>query len=170
MTNELAFSVQSDWREIDQINTRTRAFLDNTSLSTGEVETYTMVISELMENAIKYGRAHADIDLAVGITATHIHIRVDNQVDQDHIPNLKQFDYTLQWIRGIHDPYQAFLERIREISREPLSDGKSCLGLVRIAYEGHADIDFILDENKLSVSAIASLNHSMSTTESSEDF
>lgn len=169
MKGELTFNVTSNWSEIDHINIRTRDFLSDTSLSQGEVDTFTMVITELMENAIKYGQDDAYIEVAVTITGTDIQIRVDNQIDHNQIPSLKRLDHTLQWIRGIHDPYQAFLERIRQIAREPLSDSKSCLGLVRIAYEGRAIIDFILEENRLSVSAIAILNSSKKTAETSED-
>lgn len=169
MKDEMTFSTMPDWTEMDRINTRTRAFLEDTPLTDSAVDTFTMVISELMENAIKYGRPGYQVDVSVVISPTDIRIRVDNQVNPEHIPNLKNLDQTLQWIRGVHDPYQAFLDRIRELSREPMNEGKSCLGLVRIAYEGRADIDFILEGDRLSVSAIASLNASTRTTETSED-
>lgn len=168
MMDELSFTVMPDWTEIDRINTRTREFLDNTPLTDSAVDTFTMVISELMENAIKYGRPGSQVDVSVLITHRQIRIRVDNEVQAEDIPNLKNLDHTLQWIRSVHDPYQAFLERIRALSREPMNEGKSCLGLVRIAYEGRADIDFVLEGDRLSVSAIASLNASMRSAETRE--
>jgi hypothetical protein len=47
---------------------------------------------------------------------------------------------------------------MKAISREPLDNVKSGLGLVRITYEGQAILDFYLDENDtLSVSAVSNL-------------
>lgn len=160
MNDELRFTIQPDWQEIARINAQTVAFLNDTSLSQAAIATYTMVICELMENGIKYGRMNETIDVAVKITKDHIRIQVDNKIDHGVRAHLKELDRTLQWIRGSQDPYQAFLERVREISREPLNEARSCLGLVRIAYEGRANLDFILDDDdRLSVSAMARLTH-----------
>ena len=70
--------------------------------------------------------------------------------------HLRKLDKTLQWIRGFQDPFQAYVQRIRKISRKPLDDEFSGLGLTRIAYEGQAILDFFLTEgNQLNVSAIS---------------
>ncbi|TGG92097.1 ATP-binding protein [Natronospirillum operosum] len=168
MSDSITFTIEPDWREIDRINNQAREFLAQTLLASSGVDTYTMVLSELMENGIKYGRGNKPIEVSVKVTRRSIRIQVDNYVDAAQLPSLKNLDRTLQWIRGIQDPYQAFLERVRQIAREPLSDGKSCLGLVRIAYEGRADLDFILEDDRLSVSAVASLSPSMCVPETSE--
>jgi len=45
---------------------------------------------------------------------------------------------------------------MKEISTEPFDNNKSGLGIVRIAYEGHATIDFFINEEKiLNVSAVS---------------
>ena len=70
--------------------------------------------------------------------------------------HLRKLDKTLQWIRGFQDPFQAYVERIKQISRKPFDDEISGLGLVRIAYEGNAILDFFLSEdNQLNVSAVS---------------
>lgn len=158
MKDALSFTIQPDWQEISRINDQTRAFLNRTDLPETVIETYTMVICELLENGIKYGRDGEQIEIRVALSDTDISIEVDNAVDEQARRHLSELDRTLQWIRGVQDPYQAYLERIREISREPLNLAKSCLGLIRIAYEGRASLDFIIDDNdRLSVSALAPL-------------
>ena len=67
--------------------------------------------------------------MSVTITEADISIQVDNAVSQQSRNHLAELDRTLQWIRGVQDPYQAYLERIREISREPMNMARSCLGL-----------------------------------------
>lgn len=159
MNDVLTFSIQPDWHEIARINDQTQEFLRQTNLPETAIDTYTMVICELLENSIKYGSEGETIEVSVTITEADISIQVDNAINSHNRPHLAELDRTLQWIRGVQDPYQAYLERIREISREPLNMARSCLGLVRIAYEGRANIDFILDDNdRLSVSALAPLN------------
>ncbi|MCC5810768.1 MAG: hypothetical protein JJU06_10380 [Ectothiorhodospiraceae bacterium] len=158
MNDELRFTIRPDWQEIDRINEQAREFLGRTSLPEPEIDTYTMVVCELLENGIKYGRPNENISVTVRIADDTIMIQVSNKVRPDARLHLEELDRTLQWIRGIQDPYQAYLERVLEISRESLSETKSCLGLVRIAYEGGAEIDFVLDEDDtLSVSAVAQL-------------
>ena len=69
--------------------------------------------------------------------------------------NLKILDKTIQWIRGFQNPLEAYTERLKEVSKKPLNDENSGLGLVRIAYEGKAILDFFVSENSLlNVSAL----------------
>ncbi len=156
MSDKITFTVKPDWGEIARINDQTRAFLASTRLPVTTIDTYTMVICELLENGIKYGRAGELIEVSVSIGQSSINIQVNNAIADNSRSHLRELDRTLQWIRGVQDPYQAYLERIREISREPMDMSKSCLGLIRIAYEGRASLDFILDDNdRLSVYAMA---------------
>lgn len=155
MTTEFEFSIHPDWTAISAANEQTEAHLRSLPLSADSVDTCTMVICELMENGIKYGVADHPIHVTVRMTEDLVRIQVENTVDSRSLAHLKELDRTLQWIRGVQDPYQAFLERIRQISREPMDGGKSNLGLIRIAHEGRANLDFILQENnRLSVSAM----------------
>jgi hypothetical protein len=70
--------------------------------------------------------------------------------------HLKRMDKTVQWIRGYQDPFEAYVEKLKEVSRRPLNDEESGLGLVRIAYEGKAILDFFVsEEGSLNVSAVS---------------
>ena len=155
MTIDFQFSIAPDWDEINQANKKTEHHLRSMPLTEESIDTCTMVICELMENGIKYGVGHEPVVIQVNMHEDMLRIQVENTVDAESHVHLKELDRTLQWIRGVQDPYQAFLERIRQISREPMQGAKSNLGLIRIAHEGRANLDFILHENnRLSVSAM----------------
>jgi len=163
MDKEMKFSVKPDWNQLEEVNDRASEFLRAADLPPGTVDTYTMVICELVENGIKYGRASGEqadaLEVSVDLSGQTITVHVKNPVGRSSRTHLRQLDQILQWIRGFQDPFEAYLERVKEISREPMNQGKSGLGIVRIAYEGHAAIDFVLGEdNTLSVSAVAKLN------------
>jgi len=69
------------------------------------------------------------------------------------------------WIRSYQSPFQAYLERLKLVASQPMEDEESGLGLVRIAYEGEAIIDFFVDDNDtLSISALFPLTRPSEVT------
>ncbi|MCP3950651.1 MAG: hypothetical protein GY697_00290, partial [Desulfobacterales bacterium] len=51
-----------------------------------------------------------------------------------------------------------YIRRIKEVSKKPLHDEESGIGLVRIAYEGKALLDFFVGDNSiLNVSVVSNL-------------
>ena len=87
-----------------------------------------------------------------------ITVEVMNPVDETAENHLKNLDRTIQWIRGYQDPFEAYVERVKDVSKKPLSNEESGLGLVRMAYEGKAILDFFVGEdNILNVSAVSDL-------------
>ncbi len=162
MSKELRLSVRQDWTEMVRVNERAYGFLQSARLPMAAVDVFTMVICELVENAIKYGDDRGGrggrVQLLVTIDNQVITIQVVNRTGQEARQHLRQLDRTLQWIRGYQDPFQAYIERVKEISRELASQNRSGLGIVRIAYEARAAIDFIVGEDDtLSVSAVAKI-------------
>lgn len=153
MTHELELALQPDWQEVERLNDQAMRFLSEAGMTDAEVDTYTMVICELAENSIKYGDSSQPVMLSVRVDTGTVSVQVRNKVHSGAQSNLRELDQTLQWIRGVQDPYQAYLERVRELSREPIANARSCLGLIRIMYEGQADVDFVLDDDTLNVSA-----------------
>jgi hypothetical protein len=69
-------------------------------------------------------------------------VTVSNPVTPEEAESLAILDHTIQWIRGFQDPFQAYLERLRDVSSQSLLSTESRLGLVRIAYEGQSTLDF----------------------------
>ena len=84
-----------------------------------------------------------------------ITVEVLHPVEKGDYRNLKKLDSSIQWIRGFQNPFEAYIEKLQMVSKKPLDDEESGLGLARIAYEGQSILDFFLNEdNQLSVSAV----------------
>lgn len=158
MDNSLKLKIIPDWEEIDKLRNSCILFLENHGFSRDLVHSLTMILSELVENSIKYGdfgEKVTEIFVQLDIGREYITIEVNNPVDPNNAIHLQRLDKTIQWIRGYQDSFQAYIERLKEISRKPLEDEESGLGLARIAYEGKAILDFFVMENTLNVSAIS---------------
>jgi two-component sensor histidine kinase len=158
-SSELELIVVPEWTEMGNVNQAISDFLTASKLSDDAVNKYTMVVCELVENAIKYGffpeTAH-DVRVQVKLDRDKISVQVTNPVGEVSHTYLNELDKTIQWVRGFQAPFEAYVARMRAISREPPELDKSGLGLVRITYEGRAVLDFYLEENDmLSVSAVA---------------
>lgn len=116
-----------------------------------------MVARELLENAVKYGAFHGggpaiDLSLEVGPQEVTVEVRSPVGVDSDE---LREFDRTVQSIRGYQDSFEAYVERLKLASAQAFGAGKGGLGLARIAYEGRCAVDFYVDTaNVLAVSAV----------------
>ncbi len=159
--SELDLRVDSDWSEVTKVNEVVADFLESSRLAPDSVAKYTMVVCELVENGIKYGSFAGEADsvhVIVRIAGATISVQVVNPVGESSQVYLAELDRTIQWVRGFQAPFEAYIARMKAISREPLDIGKSGLGLVRITYEGRAVLDFFLDENDtLSVSAVSDI-------------
>ena len=160
MENSLRLNIQPDWNEIDKIRTAGIRFLTKHGFAEDLVHSLTMILSELVENSIKYGDfggSDTEVLINLDISRNLVTIEVNNPVDQKSANHLKRLDKTIQWIRGYQDSFQAYVEKLKEISKKPLDDEESGLGLTRIAYEGRAILDFFVMDNMLNVSAISKL-------------
>ncbi len=160
---DFSLTISSDWMEMLRVNEQARRFFQSCNLPRETVDTFTMVACELVENGIKYGGTgnikNAPLTLALDIDGQTITIQVSNSTSSENGYHLRELDRTLQWIRGFQDPFQAYIERLKQISKEPSNKGTSGLGIVRIAYEARAAIDFVLSEDDtLEVSAIARIS------------
>jgi hypothetical protein len=149
------------WDQIEEVRRRTRVFLKNQGLSRELIDAVTMVSSELVENGMKYGSfkdSEESLTFNLNIVDKNVIVEVTHPTNASAAAHLRRLDKTIQWIRGFQDPFQAYLERLKEVARRPLGDNESGLGLVRIAYEGKSIIDFfVAEDNALNVSAIAGI-------------
>lgn len=120
-------------------------FLKGEGLDPDAQNALSMVACELAENATKYGHFREDketVRVSLEILPSQVTVTVKNPVTQAEAEELAVLDETIQWIRGFQDPFQAYLERLRDVSSQSLSSTESRLGLVRIAYEGQSTLDF----------------------------
>jgi hypothetical protein len=158
MAQALALTVTPSWDSLDTIREETQKVLGQEGFNEDIQDSIVMIISELAENAVKYGHFHnskKDIRATIDISRNEITVEVQSPVDEEDSPHFKRLDKTIQWIRGYQNPFEAYIERIRDISIRPVSDRESGLGLVRIAYEGQSVLDFYVDDKYyISVSAV----------------
>lgn len=161
MNTSLKLTKKPDWDKIEEVREESSQFLTTHKFSEEQAHSLIMVISELMENSIKYGDysiSDSMVEILVNIKKSMVEIEVLNPVANTEKRHLQNLDKTIQWIRGYQDPFEAFIEKLRNVSKKPLHDMESGLGLVRIAYEGKAVLDFFVGEdNRLNVSAIIDL-------------
>jgi len=161
MKKSIEFSIKPEWDEIERVRNESTDFLQSHGISDDAVHSLSMIISELIENGIKYGdfkMVENEVVVIMQIENYNVTIEVYNPVDQLAIQHLARLDKTIQWIRGYQDPFEAYIRRLKEVSKKPLHDEESGIGLVRIAYEGKALLDFFVGDNSiLNVSVVSNL-------------
>jgi len=155
----LQLQLRPDWGEIERAREECRTFLEGLGSNEETNDALVMIASEILENAIKYGHFASDkSEFTFKIEAGR-----DGMLVQAWSPipttgiteNLKRLDSIVQWIRSFQSPFQAYLERLKLVAGQPLEDNESGLGLIRIAYEGEAILDFYVNEdNILFISAL----------------
>jgi hypothetical protein len=157
MQKSLKLTVKPKWEDADMVREKSYDFIIAHGLSQDTAYALSMTTCELFENAVKYGdfrNDDANIYVSVEVSKNEITIEVKNPV-REKSEHLHQLDKTIQWIRGYQNPFQAYVEKLKEVSEKKLKEGESGLGLVRIAYEGQAILDFYVDEhNVLAISAV----------------
>ena len=150
-------TLSPNWDELEAVRQGAYDFLQDHDLHDDIVYSTVMVLSELLENSIKYGIFDPDskVQVSLDIDDRCIIIEVTNPVSEACYEDLEKLDRMVQWVRGYQDPFEAYVERMKEVSKKSLHDTESGLGIVRIAYEGNVTIDFFVsDEDLLTVSAI----------------
>ncbi len=150
-----------EWDEIDLAREKTQHFLNARGFNSDVIDAVAMVTGELIENAIKYGTydsTNQDLSYSVETGDTAIIIEVKNPISPEFDENLDKLDKMIQWIRGFQNPFEAYIERLKEVSIRSFTDGESGLGLTRIAYEGQSIVDFYATgDDIISVSAVYQL-------------
>ena len=158
MERSKKLTLMPEWEKIDDARNITDQFLTQSGISAEKVQAATMVMSELIENAIKYGcysLSEDKITAEIRIDESMITIEVLHPVEKGDYRHLKELDRGIQWIRSFQNPFEAYIEKMQEVSKKPLKDDESGLGLARIAYEGQSILDFFLyEDSQLSVSAV----------------
>ena len=157
MNSAKTVNIEPVWGEIEKARTQISQFLNDQRLAEDLVHAATMVFSELIENSVKYGNFQTGdcVETSIKINGHLITIEVIHPINPADLEHLRQLDEIIQWIRGYQDPFEAYIEKLKEIAKKPIADKDSGLGLVRMAYEGGAILDFFIDEDrKLNVSAV----------------
>jgi len=158
MKNTMKVTLSPDWDEIEPLRLQAQNFFGSHGLSGNTIQSLVMVLGELLENSVKYGSyktSDGHIQISINIGKKIITIEVTNPIDESSLDDLRRLDWMIQWVRGYQDPFEAYIERLKEVAKKPLRDKESGLGIVRIAYEGDVILDFFVSEdNLLTVSAV----------------
>lgn len=139
----LSLDIMSSWDEIDGVREATLR-LFRAAGKPDSAEALSMVISELLENAVKYGARDANIALGVSCSDDAVSIAVTNEPSLESrgaLPLAKQ----IEWLSTFEDPEQAFTAALARVFRD-VEDKSSGLGLARIAYEGGCRLACHIDD------------------------
>jgi hypothetical protein len=108
-----------------------------------------MVAAELLENAVKYGSDGAPIEF----TLDGGQVSVTNRVDGAS-PHPQKLRERIDWVRSFPNPADAYLETMAKVYKTGnLRDAGSCLGILRVAFEGHCSVSCELGTDTVTVRA-----------------
>ena len=153
----LQLKVRPQWDELEVARAEAVSFLRGHAFGEATINAAEMVVCELTENATKYGAfgpTSLPVAIAITVKGPTVTVEVRSPVSSHTDEHLLKLDRAVQWIRGFQNPFEAYIERLKEVSAQSLETSESGLGLVRIAYEGQSILDFFLEENVLAVSAV----------------
>ncbi len=149
--------LNADWDRVKEVWEPCMQFFASSGWSQDESYALCMTAQELLENAVKYGSfdpTRPTIELTIDVKGPDVTIQVSSPTHANPL-SLKKLDDTIQWIRGYQSPFEAYVEKLKEVSAQPFVAGESGLGLARVAYEGRCILDFFVDDaSSLSISAV----------------
>jgi len=148
--------VRNEWSNIELVRTAILNCFAAVFNDLDSCRTVATVISELLENAIKYGNwerqsAHL-LHLAITGEDGQVTVSVEHPVEPTSQDVLRLRD-TLAWLATFARPEDAYRARLNQFAEAPPELGISRLGLVRIAYEGNCVLQANLEGETLRVSA-----------------
>jgi len=160
--NSITFNLSPDGSGIEMASQKISRFLQSQGFSEETVGIQKMILKELINSGLKYGKCKSnddDMSVNISIEENTITIEVKNSVDETCCERLKELDKTIQFIRGYQDPFEAYTLKQKEAFQNTPSSEPNGLGLARIAYKGNAILDFFVSEdNILNLYAVRSLD------------
>jgi anti-sigma regulatory factor (Ser/Thr protein kinase) len=153
--HSIKLSIQPEWDRIGGVREKTADLLKNRDKDL--IDDAVMAVTELMENAIKYGMANAavaDIDFRLADQGDRIVIKVSNKVKQKG--DIYNLIAKIDKIKSSQDLAGLYAERMKELM-DNSNPGKTQLGLYRIAYEGNFKLDCEYQDGVITITAERSL-------------
>jgi hypothetical protein len=162
MENSIRLNLKPNGGEIEIAGQKSSNFLKSHGFSDDVVDTQIMILRELINNGIKYGKFTSSknkIIVNIFISKKEITFEVKNPIDETCFDGLRELDKTIQFIRGYQDPFEPYLIKRREAALNPSPNDTNGLGLAKIAYEGGAMLDFFVGEdNFMNLFAVRNLD------------
>jgi hypothetical protein len=147
--------VRNEWSNIELVRTAILNCFAAVFNDLDSCRTVATVISELLENAIKYGawdRSGHLLHLAITGDDDRVTVSVEHPVEPSSA-DVARLRETLAWLATFARPEDAYRARLNQFAESPPELGISRLGLVRIAYEGNCALRAELNGEILRVSA-----------------
>src|SRR5574340_1090877 len=111
-----------DWDAAKKLWDESKRFFADAGLDADESYALAMTTAELLENAIKYGdwkRAPTEqVMLALEVAGRAVTVEVQSPVADD-ADALRKLDDQIQWMRGFQSPFEAYVERLKQLSSQP---------------------------------------------------
>jgi hypothetical protein len=128
----LRLCLRLDWDEIDAIRHAVATCVEVAYGSAELGDALSMVSSELLENAVKYGKSGEFVHLSLEELADGMRIVVTNPVEECS-PHTDALRERVAWLDDFSEPRLAFAAALERAYRDARGGG---LGLARIAHEG----------------------------------
>ena len=158
----LNVAMNANWENTGYIQEATWNLISCTINDETRAHSISMICTELVENAVKYGDSDYQGKDAIKFnmkgSESEIIIEVKNKIKDEQEANVRRLDETIQWIRGYQNPFEAYMDRLYWAAKS--TGDESMMGMVRMAYEGQAILDFYLNENnEIAISATVQLKN-----------
>ena len=135
----LTLDIAADWSKIDPtreaVGLLVLALFGDDDLR----DALAMVSEELLENAIKYSLPASSVALAIEHRGDGVDIAVTNAVDGGAV-HLADLRARIAWVRSFATPSEAYAAALARVYAQA-GDGRSGLGIARIAYEGRCGLE-----------------------------
>ncbi len=148
--------IRERWQVVDVLRTAVYQCLAAVFDVESFAEVVSMVVGELVENALKHGAWDGDAEpkgaparLRILSEAAGVQVEVTNPLPEGADPQL--VFSMLDRINTAATPQDAYVARLREVARDVTVRGG--LGLMRIAYEASASITAVVAQNQITVRA-----------------
>ena len=145
--------IKPTWSIIKDIQEKTMKYMESREKNKDLTEATMMCVTELIENAIKYGIEKPDgrnIEFDLVADEKKIRIMISNGIKSES--DLKNVTTHIDSISASSDPAQLYTERLMELMENP-KPGVSQLGLYRIAYEGEFKLSYKYESNIMTIIA-----------------
>jgi anti-sigma regulatory factor (Ser/Thr protein kinase) len=159
LKNLMEFHLNTTWQVVHQIHTRIIQFLKERQIQNSNADALLLGCTELIENAVKYGKAQPgcnDIEFIMQMDDEKmVNIIVRNGVASEE--DVKIIKEILKQIKKAKDLQKLYHSRLLILLEKP-KPKRTQLGLYRLAYEGQFDINYEYDNKVITITAIKILD------------
>lgn len=138
----LTLEVAPSWDEINTVREGVLRLMS--TIARDQAAPISMVVSELLENAVKYGVQGRASSLGLFIDQKRVSVSVTNHVATDS-PKPAELVAHVAWLREFQDPVAAFTAALGSAvkNRSPAESG---IGLARVLCEGGCKLECSVSE------------------------